>query len=136
MTSFEHAPENATEIAPELGSTAHSAALEPTEVSQSVIDSRRAELEEVLEMMRPAVQIDGGDLHLVEADYEAGVVEVELQGACGSCAISGVTLTGGVERILKERLEWVTEVIGGVEEDVDQLESAAMGRGAYVPKYY
>jgi Fe-S cluster biogenesis protein NfuA len=106
------------------------------DVTPEVIATRKAELEDVLAMMRPAVQIDGGDLRLVEADYEAGVVEVELQGACGSCAISGTTLTGGVERILKERLEWVTEVIGGVDDDIDQFESAALGRGAYVPKYY
>ncbi|MBV9411278.1 MAG: NifU family protein [Acidimicrobiia bacterium] len=86
-------------------------------------------------MMRPAVQADGGDLALVAADVEAGTVEVMLQGSCSSCAISSTTLQAGVERILTDRLPWVTEVRGGVDESMDYDESAAMGRGAYVPKY-
>ena len=61
--------------------------------------------------------------------------EVQLQGACGSCAISAVTLQGGVERLLKERLPWVTEVTGGVDESMDPFESASMGRGGYVPRW-
>ena len=46
----------------------------------------------IMELMREAVQQDGGDLVLVGADYATGVVDVELQGACGSCAISAMTL--------------------------------------------
>ena len=84
--------------------------------------------------MRPAVQADGGDLELVSFDVDAGVVEVQLQGACSSCAISSATLQGGVERILRGRLDWVTEVIGGVDETADPFDSAALGRGGYVPK--
>jgi Fe-S cluster biogenesis protein NfuA len=105
-------------------------------LDEAEIAARTSALAELLEMMRPAVQMDGGDLHLVAADYVNGVVEVELQGACGSCAIAGDTLSGGVERLLRERLDWVTEVRGGVDETVDPYESAAAGRGAYVPKYY
>ena len=86
--------------------------------------------------MREAVQQDGGDLVLTEVDYAAGIVDVELQGACGSCAISSMTLRSGVERVLKERLEWVREVRGEVDESLDYAESASLGRGAYVPKYY
>ncbi len=98
--------------------------------------SRRAALDELMEMMRPAVQADGGDLLLVDADVEAGTVEVMLQGSCSSCAISATTLQAGVERILKDRLDWVTEVRGEVDESVDMAESEALGRGAYVPKSY
>jgi Fe-S cluster biogenesis protein NfuA len=105
--------------------------LEPAE-----LERRRQGLEQVMELMRPAVQMDGGDLALGEVDYAAGIVEVELQGACGSCAISSMTLQGGVERLLKERLDWVTEIRGGVDESIDPLESAALGRGGYVPRYY
>ncbi len=97
--------------------------------------SRLADLTDLIEMVRPIIQQDGGDLLLVSADVEAGVVELQLQGACSSCAISATTLQAGVERILKDRLEWVTEVSGGVDEDMDWEESAAMGRGAYVPKW-
>lgn len=104
--------------------------LEPEE-----IEHRRTELEEMLEMMRPAVQLDGGDLKLVDVDYEAGVVQFELEGACGSCAISETTMQDGVEHLLKENLDWVTEVRGGLDQSLDPYESAAMGRGAYVPRY-
>ena len=99
-------------------------------------DATRAErlrsLQGIIEMMRPAVQADGGDLVLLSADLESGVIEVQLQGACSSCAVSSSTLQGGVERILKGRLDWVTEVIGGVDE-VDP-ESAPTGVGGWIPR--
>ena len=101
-------------------------------------DEERAErlqaLQALIDLMRPAVQSDGGDPVLVSADVESGVVEVQLQGACSSCAVSSATLQGGVERILTERLPWVTEVVGGLDESVDPFESAALGRGGYVPR--
>jgi len=95
---------------------------------------READLRSLVELMRPAVQADGGDLELVSFDVDAGAVEVQLRGACSSCAISSSTLQGGVERILRGRLPWVTEVTGGVDEGVDLDESVALGRGAYVPR--
>jgi len=96
---------------------------------------RLADLNELIELIRPAVQADGGDLVLMSADVEAGVVDVQLQGSCSSCAISSTTLQAGVERILKERLDWVSEVYGGVDEDIDYEASAAMGRGGYTPSF-
>ncbi|MGO9341691.1 MAG: NifU family protein [Acidimicrobiales bacterium] len=96
---------------------------------------REEDLNALLDLMRPSVQADGGDLALIAADVEAGVIEVQLRGACSSCAISGATLQGGVERILKGRLDWVTEVRGGVDESVDPFESAALGQGGYVPRW-
>ncbi len=102
-------------------------------------DDERAErlgqLTALIDLMRPSVQADGGDLVLVSADVEAGIVEVQLQGACSSCAISASTLQGGVERILTTRLPWVREVRGDVDDALDPEESAALGHGAYVPKY-
>ena len=94
---------------------------------------RLGALSDVIEMMRPAVQADGGDLVLVDADVETGIVHVELQGSCSSCAMSATTLRAGVERILHDRLDWVTELVGGVDETVDYETSFAMGRGGYVP---
>jgi len=96
---------------------------------------RLGQLTDLIEMVRPIIHQDGGDLVLLSADVEAGVVELQLQGACSSCAISASTLQAGVERIIKDRLEWVTEISGSVDEDVDLEESASMGRGAYVPKW-
>ena len=99
------------------------------------IAERLAALTSIIELMRPAVQADGGDLALISADVETGVVEVQLQGACSSCAISSSTLQGGVERILHQRLDWVTEVVGGVDDSVDPFVSESMGRGGYVPSF-
>lgn len=98
------------------------------------MERRRQELDRLMDLMRPAVQADGGDLALLDVDCETGIVEVQLQGACSSCAISSVTLQGGVERLLTERLDWVTEVRGGVDESMDFLESATLGQGGYVPR--
>lgn len=96
---------------------------------------RRSEaLAELIDLMRPAVQADGGDLVLGPFDVVTGVVEVSLRGACSTCAISSATLQGGVERILRDRLPWVTEVVGEVDEADDPLSSAAVGRGGYVPR--
>lgn len=103
-------------------------------VSDSERQERVTALNELIEIIRPAVQADGGDLMLVSADVDEGVVEVMLQGACSSCAVSSSTLQAGIDRILKDRLTWVTEVKGGVDEDVDLEISASMGRGGYVPK--
>lgn len=89
----------------------------------------------LIDLIRPAVQADGGDLALIDADVETGEVEVQLQGSCSSCAVSSTTLQAGVSRILRDRLDWVTEVRGSVDESMDFEESAAMGQGGYVPKW-
>lgn len=64
----------------------------------------------VLELIRPSLQADGGDVRLVDVN-EDGVVSVELQGACKGCPMSQMTLANGVERILKERVSGVTKVV-------------------------
>ncbi|HEX5946448.1 MAG TPA: NifU family protein [Acidimicrobiales bacterium] len=66
---------------------------------------------EVIEVIRPAIQADAGDIFLRGVDVETGVVSVELVGACVSCPASTVTLKAGIERILKDRVPGVTEVI-------------------------
>jgi len=104
-----------------------------TELTDDERAERLGKLQGIIDLMRPAVQADGGDLVLIRADVETGVIEVQLQGACSSCAISASTLQGGVERILHDRLPWVTEVRGGVDEEADPFESQSLGRGGYVP---
>jgi Fe-S cluster biogenesis protein NfuA len=120
----------------EVGTGLEGAATGPAaELGDEERAERLAQLNSIIELMRPAVQADGGDLALLSADVVSGVVEVQLQGSCSSCAISASTLQGGVERILHDRLSWVTEVIGGVDESADPFESEAMGRGGYVPSF-
>ena len=66
---------------------------------------------ETIEVIRPALQADGGDIVLKEVDEDAGKVPVELVGACGTCPISTQTMKAGIERILRDRVEGVTEVV-------------------------
>src|SRR5271157_1875622 len=110
-----------------------------TDTQPQLADAERADrlqkLQAIMDLMRPAVQADGGDLMLVRADVETGVVEVQLQGACSSCAVSSATLSGGVERILRERLPWVTEVLGGRDDSLSMDESASLVSGGYVPNF-
>jgi Fe-S cluster biogenesis protein NfuA len=62
-----------------------------------------------LELIRPSLQADGGDVELV--DVKDGVVKVKLTGACGGCPMSTMTLKKGIERILKEKVPGVKEVV-------------------------
>ncbi|MCM1991797.1 NifU family protein [Oceanirhabdus seepicola] len=66
---------------------------------------------EVLEKVRPMLQRDGGDVKFVSVS-EDGVVKVELQGACAGCPGAQMTLKAGIERVLKEEIPEVKEVIG------------------------
>ncbi len=84
-------------------------------------DSLSARVEATLDVIRPVIQADNGDIMLRSVNEESGLVEVELMGACVTCPASNQTLKAGVERILKDRVEGVTEVVNvGVvtEEDI------------------
>lgn len=67
-------------------------------------------LKQVLEQIRPNLQGDGGDMEYVGVD-EDGVVSLELQGACAGCPMSQLTLSMGIERVLKEHVPGVTRVV-------------------------
>ena len=68
------------------------------------------DVQAVLDLIRPSLQADGGDVALTEVKDD-GTVVVELQGACKGCPMSQMTLANGVERILKERIPEVKEVV-------------------------
>ena len=70
----------------------------------------KAKIQEVLDKVRPALQADGGDCELINV-REDGVVEVRLQGACGNCPMATLTLKAGIERVLKEEIPEVVEVV-------------------------
>ncbi len=70
----------------------------------------KAEVEKVLEMVRPALQADGGDVELIGISPD-GVVSVKLKGACGSCPMSTMTLKMGIEKTLREKIPAVKSVI-------------------------
>jgi Fe-S cluster biogenesis protein NfuA len=70
----------------------------------------KEKVQEVLELIRPALQADGGDVELVDVSDD-GIVSVRLTGACGSCPMSTMTLKMGIERTLMEKLPEVKEVV-------------------------
>ncbi|MDQ3738140.1 MAG: NifU family protein [Actinomycetota bacterium] len=71
----------------------------------------RQQVERTIEVIRPALQADGGDIVLRQVDEESGVVTVELVGACGTCPVSTQTLKAGIERVMRDRVDGVTEVV-------------------------
>lgn len=71
----------------------------------------RQQVEETIEVIRPALQADGGDIVLHDVDENTGVVSVELVGACTTCPASDQTMKAGIERIMKDRIDGVTAVV-------------------------
>jgi Fe-S cluster biogenesis protein NfuA len=69
----------------------------------------REQVEATIGKIRPALQADGGDVELV--DVNDGVVKVRLTGACAGCPMSTMTLKAGIERILREEVPEVKEVV-------------------------
>lgn len=77
----------------------------------SYVSNMRTQVEETIEVIRPALQADGGDIELKNVDEETGIVSVTLVGACGTCPASTQTLKAGIERIMRDRVDGVTEVV-------------------------
>ncbi len=69
----------------------------------------REKVEAALAQIRPALQADGGDVELV--DVNEGVVKLKLKGACAGCPMATMTLQHGIERMLKEQVPEVKEVV-------------------------
>ena len=69
----------------------------------------REKIEAALEKIRPALRADGGDVELV--DVKDGVVTVRLTGACGSCPMSTMTLRMGVERVIRQDVPEIKELV-------------------------
>jgi len=100
----------------------------PSSVTEGPIDPDK--LDEALEYIRPAVQADGGDIVLLGA--EDGKVSLQMVGACGGCPLSMMTLKAGIERILKDRVPGVKEVIASADAP-GALDEVADGIGISLP---
>ncbi len=70
----------------------------------------QSQVEKVVEMMRPAIQSDGGDIEVVSVSHE-GRVKVRFHGACVGCPSSTMTLKSGIERNLKTYVPGILEVV-------------------------
>ena len=73
-------------------------------------ESTKDRVQSVINLIRPAVQADGGDIELVDVTA-AGVVQVRFHGACHGCPSSTMTLHMGIERNLREKVPEVTAVV-------------------------
>jgi Fe-S cluster biogenesis protein NfuA len=71
--------------------------------------TEKEKVEAVLNKIRPSLQADGGDIQLVSV--KDGIVSVKLQGHCAGCPMSQMTIKNGVERILKQQVPEVKEVV-------------------------
>ena len=69
----------------------------------------RDRVEEALNLVRPSLMRDGGNVELV--DVNDGVVKVKLTGACGGCPMATLTLKMGIEKILKKEIPEIKEVV-------------------------
>ncbi len=78
--------------------------------TQSASGTVREKVQGVINLIRPAVQADGGDIELVDVTSE-GVVQIRFHGACHGCPSSTMTLHMGIERNLREKVPEVTRVI-------------------------
>lgn len=67
------------------------------------MDERENKIKEAIEMIRPSLQNDGGDIEYVRT--EGNSVFVKLHGACAGCMMATMTLKGGVERMLKQTVD-------------------------------
>jgi Fe-S cluster biogenesis protein NfuA len=72
--------------------------------------SIRERVQDVIDLIRPAVQADGGDIELVDVTG-AGVVQIRFHGACHGCPSSHMTLHMGIEKNIRERIPEVTQVV-------------------------
>ena len=70
----------------------------------------REKVQSVINLIRPAVQADGGDIELVDVT-PSGIVQIRFHGACHGCPSSTMTLQMGIERNLREKIPEVTQVI-------------------------
>ena len=71
----------------------------------------RKEVEKFIQEVRPQLQMDGGDVELVEVDEKKGIVKVKLQGACATCPMATITLKQGIEAEMKKKIKGITEVV-------------------------
>jgi Fe-S cluster biogenesis protein NfuA len=81
-----------------------------TKTNPSPLSALRRDVQDVIDLIRPAVQADGGDIELVEV-LSGGIVQIRFHGACNGCPSSNMTLHMGIERNLKERVPQITQVV-------------------------
>lgn len=80
------------------------------DISTSSADALRSRVQAAIDLIRPAIQDDGGDVELL-AVLEGGVVHVRFRGACQGCPSASMTLHMGIERVLRDQVPEITQVL-------------------------
>jgi len=70
----------------------------------------REEVQKAIDLVRPSLQADGGDVELVDVSDD-GVVKLKLTGACHGCPMAQMTLKSGIEKVIKSKVPAVKEVV-------------------------
>jgi Fe-S cluster biogenesis protein NfuA len=70
----------------------------------------KEKVQKAIDLIRPSLQADGGDVELVDVSVD-GIVKVKLTGACHGCPMSQMTLKMGIEKIIKEKVPDIKEVV-------------------------
>jgi Fe-S cluster biogenesis protein NfuA len=70
----------------------------------------KEKVQKAIDLIRPSLQADGGDVELIDVSVD-GIVKVKLTGACHGCPMSQMTLKMGIEKIIKEKVPDIKEVI-------------------------
>jgi len=82
----------------------------PNTSTQQDADALKSRVQAAIDLVRPSIQEDGGDVELL-AVLDGGVVHVRFHGACQGCPSAGMTLQMGIERVLRERVPEITQVL-------------------------
>ena len=70
----------------------------------------KEQVQKAIDLIRPGLQADGGDVELIDVSAD-GIVKVKMTGACRGCPMSQMTLKMGIEKIIKNQLPDIKEVI-------------------------
>ena len=81
-----------------------------TSTTQAPTPSLKDKVQSVLNLIRPAVQADGGDIELVDVSAD-GIVQIRFHGACHGCPSSTMTLQDGIQRNLREKIPEIKQVL-------------------------
>jgi Fe-S cluster biogenesis protein NfuA len=78
--------------------------------TQAPAPTLKDKVQSVLNLIRPAVQADGGDIELVDVSSD-GIVQIRFHGACHGCPSSTMTLQDGIQRNLREKIPEIKQVL-------------------------
>lgn len=80
------------------------------QTADAVLDKLKQQVASAIDLIRPSIQADGGDVELVDVTAD-GIVSIRFHGACIGCPSANMTLYGGIRKVLTERVPQVKQVL-------------------------